>query len=84
MKRYEPDGDLTIFEAASFKERLAELLFGEGAVTLDLSKAGQVDCSALQLIVAASRSDRLSLIGASRDIGQKLERLGWCSGSARS
>ena len=75
-KQCQPTGDLTIFEVASFKDSLVELLSCGGTGTLDLSHVGQVDSSALQLIVAALRTERLSVTGASAEIVQKMERIG--------
>lgn len=71
-----PTGDLTIFEVASFKDGLVELLSCGGAGTLDLSLVGQVDSSALQLILAALRTERLCVTGVSTEVTSKLERIG--------
>lgn len=78
-----PTGDLTIFEVASFKDSLVELLSCGGAGTLDLSLVGQVDSSALQLILAALRTERLCVSGASDEVKRKLERIGGSLTSAR-
>jgi ABC-type transporter Mla MlaB component len=75
-KQCQPTGDLTIFEVMSFKDSLVELLSCGGTGMLDLSHVGQVDSSALQLIVAALRTERLSVTGASAEIVQKMERIG--------
>jgi anti-anti-sigma regulatory factor len=76
IRECKPTGDLTIFEVASFKDSLVELLSCGGTGTLDLSHVGQVDSSALQLIVAALRTERLCVTGASAEIVQKMERIG--------
>lgn len=75
-KQYQPAGDLTIFEAMAFKDSLVDLLSCGGSGTLDLSHVGQVDSSALQLIVAALRTGRLSVTGASGEVLQKMARIG--------
>lgn len=83
-KQCKPTGDLTIFEVEAFKDSLVELLSCEGTVTLDLSQVGQVDSSALQLILASLRAERLCVTGASDEIKDKLERIGGDLGSART
>jgi len=75
-KQCAPTGDLTIFEVTAFKDSLVDLLSCGGTGTLDLSHVGQVDSSALQLIVAALRTERLCVTGASVEIVQKMERIG--------
>ena len=73
---YVPTGDVTIFEAASFKDELVKLLALEGPVAIDCSNVGRVDSCALQLIIAAQRSGRLALTGVSDALRQKLVRIG--------
>jgi len=75
-KQCAPTGDLTIFEVMAFKDSLVDLLSCGGTGTLDLSHVGQVDSSALQLIVAALRTERLCVTGASVEIVQKMKRIG--------
>ncbi|MDO8357679.1 MAG: STAS domain-containing protein [Nitrospirota bacterium] len=75
-KQYAPTGDLTIFEVTAFKDSLVELLSCGGTGTLDLSHIGQVDGSALQLIVAVLQTERLCVTGASVEIVQKMKRIG--------
>lgn len=76
LKYCQPIGDLTIFEVMALKDSLVELLSCGGTGTLDLSHVGQVDSSALQLIVAALRTERLCVTGASAEIVQKMARIG--------
>lgn len=79
-----PTGDLTIFEVAAFKDSLMELLSCGGTGTLDLSLVKQVDSSALQMILAALRTERLTVTGASDDVTNKLTRIGGRLISARA
>ena len=54
-----PSGDLTIFEAAEFKEALITVLANDGLVCLDLSQVGRVDTASMQLLWAARKLGRL-------------------------
>ena len=72
-----PLGDLTIFEAAQFHEDLSTLHKLEGALELDLSEVDQMDSSCVQLIVAATRSGRLTLKGYSQHIRDRFEQVGF-------
>lgn len=73
---YQPAGDLTIFEAASFKDSLVTLLSQEGPVTLDLSRVVRMDTPAAQLLVAATRSGRLTIKGLSKTLAAQLSAIG--------
>ncbi len=46
-------GDLTIFEAAEFREALLVLHEKEGPIELDLAQVHRMDSSAVRLVVAA-------------------------------
>lgn len=72
-----PIGDLTIFEAAQFHEDLSTLQKQEGPLELDLSDVDQMDSSCVQLIVAATRSGRLTLQGYSQHIRDRFEQIGF-------
>ncbi len=72
-----PIGDLTIFEASQFHEDLRALHQQEGPVELDLSEIDQMDSSCVQLIVAATRSGRLTLKGYSQQIQDRFEQIGF-------
>ncbi len=73
---YQPAGDLTIFEAVSFKDSLVNLLSQEGPLTLDLSQVVRMDTPAVQLLVAAKRSGRLTIKGLSKTLAAQLSALG--------
>ena len=72
-----PTGDLTIFEAAQFHADLVTLHRHEGPLQLDLTEVDRVDSSCVQLIVAATRSGRLTLRGYSHGIRDKFEQIGF-------
>jgi anti-anti-sigma factor len=72
-----PIGDLTIFEAMQFHEDLQSLHQQEGPLELDLSEIDRMDSSCVQLIVAATRSGRLTLAGYSSQIRDRFEQIGF-------
>ena len=72
-----PSGDLTIFEAAEFKESLLAVLANDGLVCLDLSQVARVDTSAIQLMWAARKLGRLLVTGIPQELQTKLNRLGF-------
>jgi anti-anti-sigma regulatory factor len=72
-----PSGDLTIFEAAEFKESLLAVLASEGLVCLDLSQVTRVDTSAIQLMWAARKLGRLLVTGIQQELQTKLTQLGF-------
>ena len=72
-----PSGELTIFEAAEFKESLITVFASEGLVCLDLSQVTRVDTAAIQLMWAARKLGRLLVTGIPQDLQTKLTRLGF-------
>jgi anti-anti-sigma regulatory factor len=72
-----PSGDLTVFEAAEFKESLVKLFANEGMVSLDLSGVVRVDTACIQLILAARKQGRMLVIGISEDLQAKVTQLGF-------
>ena len=72
-----PSGDLTIFEAAEFKESLLAVLANDGLVCLDLSQVTHVDTSAIQLMWAARKLGRLLVTGIPQELQTKLNWLGF-------
>ena len=72
-----PSGDLTIFEAAEFKESLLAVLANDGLVCLDLSQVTRVDTSAIKLMWAARKLGRLLVTGIPQELQTKLNRLGF-------
>jgi anti-anti-sigma regulatory factor len=71
-----PSGDLTIFEAAEFKESLTTVLANEGLVCLDLSQVMRVDTAAIQLMWAARKLGRLLVTNIPQELQTKLTQLG--------
>jgi len=72
-----PSGDLTIFEAAEFKESLLAVFANDGLVCLDLADVKRVDTAAIQLMWAARRLGRLLVTGIPQELQTKLTRLGF-------
>ncbi len=71
-----PEGELTIFEAAEFREALLALCRQEGPIELDLSDIERVDSSGIQLMVAASQDSRLTITGTSNAVSEKISAVG--------
>jgi anti-anti-sigma regulatory factor len=76
-RHYEPVGELTIFEAASFKESLVQLISNDGLVCMDLGKVTRVDTAAIQLMWAARKLGRILVTGIPQDVQTKLTQLGF-------
>ncbi len=76
-RQYEPVGELTIFEAASLKESLIQLISNDGLVCMDLGKVTRVDTSAIQLMWAARKLGRILVTGIPQEIETKLTQLGF-------
>lgn len=72
-----PAGDITIFEIADFKTQLQAALDIGQPVTIDLGQAGILDISALQLLIAACRSESVHLTNVPAAVATRLTQLGW-------
>lgn len=72
-----PKGDITIFEAAEFKDALVKLLANDGLVSLDLGGVVRVDTAAIQLLLAARKQGRMFVTGMSEDLQTRLTQLGF-------
>lgn len=72
-----PAGELTIFEAASFKESLLQLISNDGLVCMDLGKVTRVDTAAIQLMWAARKLGRILVTGIPQDVQTTLTQLGF-------
>ena len=72
-----PMGDLTIDEAAEFKDSLVKLLGNDGLVSLDLGQTGRIDTAAIQLMGAARKQGRMFVASISEDLQNKLNQLGF-------
>ncbi len=76
-RQYEPEGELTIFEAASFKESLTQLIANDGLVCMDLKKVTLVDTAAIQLMWAARKLGRILVTGIPQELQTKMTQLGF-------
>jgi anti-anti-sigma regulatory factor len=76
-KLCKPSGELTIFEAAEFKESLNKVLANDGLVCLDLSQVTRVDTAAIQLMWAARKLGRLLVTGITPELQAKVTQLGF-------
>ena len=76
-RQYAPTGELTIFEAASFKESLIQLISNDGLVCIDMEKVTRVDTAAIQLMWAARKLGRLLVTGIPKELETKLTQLGF-------
>jgi anti-anti-sigma regulatory factor len=76
-RQYEPEGELTIFEAASFKESLTQLIANDGLVCMDLKKVTRVDTAAIQLMWAVRKLGRILVTGIPQELQTKLTQLGF-------
>lgn len=72
-----PVGDITIFEIAEFKAQLQAALDLGQPVTIDLGQTGTLDISALQLLIAACRSESVHLTNVPAAVATRLAQLGW-------
>ena len=71
-----PEGDLTIFEAAEFRERLMALHQQDDPIELDLSDVERMDSSGVQLMIAGVKSGRMSITGLTESIQEKFKKIG--------
>ncbi|GJL64269.1 MAG: hypothetical protein NPIRA04_29230 [Nitrospirales bacterium] len=71
-----PEGDLTIFEAAEFREALLMLSKHEGPLELNVSGVERVDSSGIQLMIAASHDGRLAITGMTDSLRDKIAGIG--------
>ena len=71
-----PEGDLTIFEAAEFREALLLLGKHDGPIELDMSDVENVDSSGIQLMMAASQNSQLIITGMPSVIREKISNVG--------
>ncbi len=72
-----PKGDITIFEAAEFRDALMKLFSNDGLVSIDLGNVKRVDTAAIQLLLAARKQQRMFASGMSEDLQRKLTQLGF-------
>ena len=71
-----PEGDLTIFEAAEFRENLIALHQQEDPIELDLTDVERMDSSGVQLIIAGVKSSRMTIAGLTESMRDKFKKIG--------
>lgn len=71
-----PTGDLTIFEAAAFRDALINWQRQAGRIDLDLSRVDCLDTSCVQLILAAIQTAELTLSGVKPEHREHFKRVG--------
>lgn len=72
-----PTGDITIFEIVEFKAQLQAALDIGQPVRIDLGQTGTLDVSALQLLIAACRSESVHLMNVPAAVAARLTQMGW-------
>lgn len=68
--------EVTIFEAAGFRDVLVTLLSSGSPVELDLSRVERMDTSGVQLLLAVRRSGRLAVTGITPGVREAMVSLG--------
>lgn len=71
-----PAGDLTIFEVGALHEEIKQAVTAHPQVELDLSEVDKLDASAIQLLIAIRRSERMVLTGMTDAIKARMAELG--------
>ena len=71
-----PAGDLTIFEVGALYEELKQVVTAHPQVELDLSEVDKLDASAIQLLIAIRRSERIVLTGMTDPMRSRMAELG--------
>ncbi len=71
-----PTGDLTIFEVGTFHHDLVRQLGDHSRVTIDLGRVERLDASAIQVLLAAQQSGRVTVTGVSDAIRTRFRDLG--------
>ncbi len=72
----QPDGELTIFEAADFRDALVALSAKHGQLELDLANIERMDSSSVQLVVAACQEMALHITNVSSAVRDQFEIVG--------
>ena len=72
----QPDGELTIFEAADFREALLDLSTKEGQLELSFANIGRVDSSCVQLVVSACQEMVLQVTNVSAAVQEQFDVIG--------
>ena len=81
-QRYAPTGDLTIATVTEFRTALVDMISDGKSGVLDLGAVRRVDVAALQVMIAAERTGRISLRNLSQPVGKAMETIGFTPASA--
>ena len=71
-----PAGDVTIFEVGALYEEIKQAVTAHHQVELDLSEVDKLDASAIQLLIAVRRSERIVLTGMTDPMRSRMAELG--------
>ena len=72
----QPDDELTIFEAAEFREALLALSAKDGELELSLANIERMDSSSVQLVVAACQEMALNITKVSPVVQEQFDVIG--------
>ena len=72
----QPEGEITIFEAADFHQALLTLSEKPGELELSLSTVSRMDSSGVQLVVAACQEMILQITNVSSAVKEQFEVIG--------
>lgn len=71
-----PAGDVTIFEVGVLYEEINQAVIAHHHIELDLSEVDTFDASAMQLLIAVRRSERIVLTGLTDPMRSHMAELG--------
>ncbi len=71
-----PEGELTIFEAAEFRDAIVLLGTKAGELELSLAKIERMDSSGVQLVIAACQEMRLKITNVPPGVREQFELIG--------
>ncbi len=72
----QPEGELTIVEAAEFREAFLALSAKPGQLELNLANIERVDSSSVQLVVAACQEMALHIADVSPGVQEQFDMIG--------
>jgi len=81
---YVPTGDLTIATVTEFKAALVDMMSNGKSGTFDLAAVRRVDVAALQVMIAAQRTGRITLTSPSQPVMAAMAAIGFTPTSAPS